>query len=149
MVWEVTWGEIHLQMACSMLNVFLLSTKVNGFPLCSQHSWQELLEQLRRKPKHHYPNLVIKGDVFSPAKKLIWELTAELWQRTHVAKFSVKTEVSQTTPLHTRNFWKHSGTFQDKILGHFRAWGGAKGAQSVLKWLLLMAFFGDLPWVLM
>lgn len=67
----------------------------------------------------------------------------------HVAKLSVKTEVSQTTPLHTRNFWKHSGTFQDKILGHFRARGRAKGAQSVLKILLLMMFFGDLPYVLM
>lgn len=67
----------------------------------------------------------------------------------HVAKLSVKTEVSQTTPPHTRNFWKHSGTFQDKILGHFRARGGAKGAQSVLKMLLLlMVFFGDLPCVL-
>lgn len=65
----------------------------------------------------------------------------ELWQWSYVAKLSVKTEVSQTTPLHTRNFWKHSGTFQDKILGHFRAWGGAKGAQSVLKRLLLMVFF--------
>lgn len=67
----------------------------------------------------------------------------------HVAKLSVKTEVSQTTPPHTRNFWKHSGTFQDKILGHFRARGVAKGAQSVFKMLLLlMVFFGDLPCVL-
>lgn len=49
-----------------------------------------------------------------------------------VAKLSVKTEVSQTTPLHTRNFWKHSGTFQDKNIRSFQGsrWGKGSSVSS-------------------
>lgn len=57
--------------------------------------------------------------------------------------FFMKTELSQTTPLHTRNFWKHSGEFQDKILGHFSAWSGVKWAKFVLRF-----FFKELICVL-
>lgn len=60
-------------------------------------------------------------------KNLIWELTTALAVG-HVAKLSVKTEVSQTTPLHTRNFWKHSGTFQDKNIRSFQGSRWGKGS---------------------